>query len=276
MVDEFSSFARMPKPTPERDDLVDVLRQTLFLMRLAHSGIEFRDNLPDGPLHAKFDRRLIGQAVQNILKNATEGIAAHVAGPDVEPDFQGLILLVLTETPDGMLAIDVIDNGIGFPPENRQRFAGALHDDARRGHGPRPRHRREDLRGTWRRHQPPRQSDGRARGPRADALPARAGREPECRCRPQERTGRKRWDLERMSTDILVVDDETDIRDLVAGILEDEGFRTRTARNADEALAEVQARRPNLIFLDIWLQGSRLDGCRCWSSSRRAIRRCRS
>jgi two-component system, NtrC family, nitrogen regulation response regulator NtrX len=63
-----------------------------------------------------------------------------------------------------------------------------------------------------------------------------------------------------MSSDILVVDDEADIRDLVAGILEDEGFTTRTARNADEALAAVQSRRPNLIFLDIWLQGSRLDG----------------
>jgi two-component system, NtrC family, nitrogen regulation response regulator NtrX len=63
-----------------------------------------------------------------------------------------------------------------------------------------------------------------------------------------------------MSSDILVVDDEADIRDLVAGILEDEGFRTRTARNADEALAAVQSRRPNLVLLDIWLQGSRLDG----------------
>jgi two-component system, NtrC family, nitrogen regulation response regulator NtrX len=63
-----------------------------------------------------------------------------------------------------------------------------------------------------------------------------------------------------MSVDILVVDDETDIRDLVAGILEDEGYKTRTARNADEALAAIQARRPHLVFLDIWLQGSRLDG----------------
>jgi two-component system, NtrC family, nitrogen regulation response regulator NtrX len=63
-----------------------------------------------------------------------------------------------------------------------------------------------------------------------------------------------------MSAEILVVDDETDIRDLVAGILEDEGYKTRTARNADEALAAVQARRPHLLFLDIWLQGSRLDG----------------
>ena len=91
-------------------------------MRLAHAGIEFRDNLPDAPLHARFDRRLIGQAVQNILKNATEGIAAHAASPDVEPDFKGLILLVLTETQDGLLAIDVIDNGVGFPKENRQRL----------------------------------------------------------------------------------------------------------------------------------------------------------
>ena len=63
-----------------------------------------------------------------------------------------------------------------------------------------------------------------------------------------------------MATDILIVDDESDIRELVAGILSDEGHTTRTARNSDEALAAVETRRPHLIFLDIWLQGSRLDG----------------
>src|SRR5581483_8400185 len=63
-----------------------------------------------------------------------------------------------------------------------------------------------------------------------------------------------------MASDILIVDDEADIRDLVAGILQDEGHGTRTAGNSDEALAAVVARRPNLVFLDIWLQGSRLDG----------------
>ncbi len=63
-----------------------------------------------------------------------------------------------------------------------------------------------------------------------------------------------------MSADILVVDDEADIRELVAGILEDEGHRTRTAGSSDEALASIEARRPHLVFLDIWLQGSRLDG----------------
>jgi len=60
--------------------------------------------------------------------------------------------------------------------------------------------------------------------------------------------------------DILIVDDEADIGDLVAGILEDEGYAARTAREADSALAAIAQRRPNLIFLDIWLQGSRLDG----------------
>src|SRR6201747_545617 len=63
-----------------------------------------------------------------------------------------------------------------------------------------------------------------------------------------------------MASDILIVDDEADIRDLVAGILDDEGFTTRTARDSDSALAEISHRRPNLVFLDIWLQGSKLDG----------------
>lgn len=63
-----------------------------------------------------------------------------------------------------------------------------------------------------------------------------------------------------MAADILIIDDERDIRELVAGILSDEGHGTRTTKNADEALAAVAQRRPSLIFLDIWLQGSRLDG----------------
>jgi two-component system, NtrC family, nitrogen regulation response regulator NtrX len=63
-----------------------------------------------------------------------------------------------------------------------------------------------------------------------------------------------------MATDILIVDDEADIRELVSGILSDEGHATRTAKNSDEALAAIEARRPHLMFLDIWMQGSRLDG----------------
>ena len=63
-----------------------------------------------------------------------------------------------------------------------------------------------------------------------------------------------------MPSDILVVDDEEDIRDLVAGILDDEGHEARTAHDADSALASISERAPRLVFLDIWLQGSRLDG----------------
>jgi len=63
-----------------------------------------------------------------------------------------------------------------------------------------------------------------------------------------------------MATDILIVDDEADIRDIVSGILSDEGHSTRTAKNSDDALAAIEARRPHLMFLDIWMQGSRLDG----------------
>src|SRR6187551_1522861 len=63
-----------------------------------------------------------------------------------------------------------------------------------------------------------------------------------------------------MAADILIVDDESDICELVAGLLQDEGYGTRTARNSDSALNEIKNRRPNLVFLDIWLQGSRLDG----------------
>jgi two-component system nitrogen regulation response regulator NtrX len=63
-----------------------------------------------------------------------------------------------------------------------------------------------------------------------------------------------------MAADILIVDDEADIRELVSGLLEDEGHRTRLARDSDEALRTIEQRRPQLVILDIWLQGSRLDG----------------
>jgi len=63
-----------------------------------------------------------------------------------------------------------------------------------------------------------------------------------------------------MSIDILVVDDEHDIRELVAGVLEDEGYDTRLAADSDSALEAIAGRRPSLVLLDVWLKGSRLDG----------------
>src|ERR1700730_11666937 len=73
-----------------------------------------------------------------------------------------------------------------------------------------------------------------------------------------------------MASDILIVDDEADIRELVSGILQDEGYGARTARDSDDALAAITLRRPSLVFLDIWLQGSRLDGLQLLDSVKQA------
>ena len=115
MVDEFSSFARMPKASLDRDDLSECVRRVLFLMRVAHPEIQFEDSLPDGPVLMRFDRRLLSQALTNIVKNATEGIAAREPEP-----FKGRIKLTLTIGAD--VEIDIDDNGKGFPKEARQRL----------------------------------------------------------------------------------------------------------------------------------------------------------
>ena len=115
MVDEFSSFARMPKATLERDDLNECVRRVLFLMRVAHPDITFEEQLPGEPVLMRFDRRLISQALTNIIKNATEGIAAREA-----PETPGHITVSLIV--GGNVELNVIDNGKGFPVENRQRL----------------------------------------------------------------------------------------------------------------------------------------------------------
>jgi two-component system nitrogen regulation response regulator NtrX len=73
-----------------------------------------------------------------------------------------------------------------------------------------------------------------------------------------------------MPSDILIVDDEADIREMVAGFLQDDGHRTRTARDSDEALKAIEERRPQLVILDIWLQGSRLDGLEVLNLTKKA------
>lgn len=79
-----------------------------------------------------------------------------------------------------------------------------------------------------------------------------------------------------MVSDILIVDDEADIRELVAGILEDEGYGTRTARDSDEALNAINSRRPSMVFLDIWLQEARWTVCSSCLRSRANTQSCRS
>src|SRR5262249_19966262 len=96
-----------------------------------------------------------------------------------------------------------------------------------------------------------------------DAAALRRGIRKHHRSKAAEQAGNPSTRNERltpMPDDILIVDDEADIRELVSGILQDEGYITRSARDSDDALAQVASRRPSLVFLDIWLQGSRLDG----------------
>ncbi len=118
MVDEFSSFARMPKARPERDDLNECVRQVVFLMRVGNADVDIIETHVDTPLNAQFDRRLLSQALTNIIKNAVEGIAARE-----EPDAaeKGRVEIRVSRR-DGMAEIDVIDNGKGFPAMNRQRL----------------------------------------------------------------------------------------------------------------------------------------------------------
>lgn len=118
MVDEFSSFARMPKPTIGEEDLVETIRQVVFMMRIAHPEIQFTDQMPSGPVVAPFDRRLLSQAVTNIVKNATEAISAV---PEEERG-EGRISVLLDDTHPAFLILAVTDNGKGFPVEGRQRL----------------------------------------------------------------------------------------------------------------------------------------------------------
>lgn len=118
MVDEFSSFARMPKPRIGEDDVAETVRQVVFMMRIGHPDIAIIDELPNGPVPAHFDRRLVSQAVTNIIKNASEAIAAV---PEAERG-RGEIRVRLYEGEGETLVIEVTDNGKGFPKENRQRL----------------------------------------------------------------------------------------------------------------------------------------------------------
>lgn len=118
MVDEFSSFARMPKATPARDDLSECVRQVAFLMRVGNAEVDILETHTDMPIYAQFDRRLLSQALTNIVKNAVEGIAARESEHANE---KGRVEIRLSVR-DRMAEVDVIDNGKGFPAMNRQRL----------------------------------------------------------------------------------------------------------------------------------------------------------
>ena len=117
MVDEFSSFARMPKPAFVTGNLADSIRESVFLISVSQPDIDFKVDLPATPLMGRFDARLMGQALTNVVKNATEAVLAVTS----EGRGQGRIS-VSARVDGGLIVLDIIDNGVGLPRENRQRL----------------------------------------------------------------------------------------------------------------------------------------------------------
>jgi two-component system nitrogen regulation sensor histidine kinase NtrY len=117
MVDEFSRFARMPKPVMEADNVADTVRQVVFLQRVGNADIDIDVEIAEDPMPARFDRRLISQGLTNIIKNATEAVAAVPQG-----ELGRGHIRVSAERDGDDIVIDVVDNGIGLPKENRSRL----------------------------------------------------------------------------------------------------------------------------------------------------------
>jgi two-component system nitrogen regulation sensor histidine kinase NtrY len=117
MVDEFSAFARMPKPEMRVIDLREALREASFLIEVSRPDISFERVFGTGPLKGKFDSRLLAQAFGNVIKNASEAIES--LGRD---GAEGGAIRIAAARQGGMIRVDVIDNGKGLPRENRQRL----------------------------------------------------------------------------------------------------------------------------------------------------------
>lgn len=117
MVDEFSSFARMPTAQIARDDLTDTIKQVIFLMRVGNPAIEITADLPAERLEADFDRRLLGQALTNVVKNATEAVGAVPGQAE-----SGGRIAVSAKQAMGQIVIEIVDNGVGLPKEQRERL----------------------------------------------------------------------------------------------------------------------------------------------------------
>lgn len=131
MVDEFSSFARMPKPVFREESLLDIARQTMFLHEVAKPEIRFTLE-HQGPAPLVSDRRQLGQALTNLVKNAIEAVEARTeADPDGEP---GMVAMTIHEGEEGQLLLDIADNGIGLPAE-RERIVEPYMTTRSRGTG---------------------------------------------------------------------------------------------------------------------------------------------
>jgi two-component system nitrogen regulation sensor histidine kinase NtrY len=131
MVDEFSSFARMPKPVFKPEPLVELSREALFMQEVANPAIGFALEVPEAVPLLICDRRQIAQALTNLLKNATEAVAART---ERDGTSDGRIWLAIEVEP-GRLLLRVTDNGIGLPAENRDRLTEPYVTTRARGTG---------------------------------------------------------------------------------------------------------------------------------------------
>jgi len=131
MVDEFSSFARMPKPSFEKGDLRDCLKEAVYVREVAQPEIVFSVDLPDTPMIGFFDERLLSQAITNRVKNAGEAIAPSADEPQ---DHAGRIGLKGIYDKDQM-TIEIIDNGKGWPKENRHQLLEPYMTTRKKGTG---------------------------------------------------------------------------------------------------------------------------------------------
>lgn len=117
MVDEFSSFARLPKPVFREENAVDLVRQSLFLQEVAHPNVDFDlTTAQDGPTEIACDRHQLGQAMTNILKNAIEAVEARATA--AEPDYRGKIKVNISSNEDDFI-VCVEDNGVGLPQDRK-------------------------------------------------------------------------------------------------------------------------------------------------------------
>lgn len=116
MVDEFSAFARMPKPTKEPSDLRAILHDAIFLREMGNNHIAFQQELGEERLEGMFDSRMLGQAFGNLIKNAVEAIEAV---PSEEREARKILVRASLDEARDRFTVDVVDNGRGLPVENR-------------------------------------------------------------------------------------------------------------------------------------------------------------
>jgi two-component system nitrogen regulation sensor histidine kinase NtrY len=121
MVDEFAEFARMPKPEMARHDLRHAVQEPVVLFREGHPEIHYDLKLPEKPILMSFDIRLMTRAITNLVKNASEAVAAVKETDGKADGWQGHIETIVTPQSD-RVTIEVIDNGVGLPKQNRNRL----------------------------------------------------------------------------------------------------------------------------------------------------------